>query len=446
MTNSNAIKKCIARVWHWMFLGSHKNPEKSTGSNTGINRPFTANSPAQTPQTIVPPSPSSQPTTLALAQRVQTITGAHSAEHLRRLCAETFWQGRRNNCWAIALLTSLQKTHPEDYFKLLWQLCNRGELYFRTDGMEKRIPVNLTGDFSRTISDRKPHELLAATLMAGLQPKLTAMVRDDLVEFARSNGIDLPQNFREIFHPAFRWRQNVGVFLIEREMVDRQLRALQLSQKQIDALYGFLEKKYTEIHGGCPTPTLQRVRAGERLLADEPFPVADTDYLVFHGASIPGSYETFFGEQASQPFKVIDGKELSTHAQKKDYDYAPRELLRALLQMKQERGLPGGAIIPVECVQYHAFTLQIPTFDTMEAIENHLSRGGHIIVGSTNWGPHMYMVIACDEHGKMIMYYGDQNGVLSRNRAMGRCLFYSSNGRDVRLYDPMKFKFDVVNS
>ncbi|MDR0727750.1 MAG: hypothetical protein LBF26_02545, partial [Puniceicoccales bacterium] len=141
---------------------------------------------------------------------------------------------------------------------------------------------------------------------------------------------------------------------------------------------------------------------------------------------------------------VIDGKELCKNAN--DSDYAPRRLLQVLLDVKKKLKLSGGTIVPAETANYHAYTLNIPTFDTIDEIEKHLQPGGFIVVGSTNWGPAMHMIISHDKNGKMIMSYGSESGEINPGYALGRCFFYSSNERDVRLYDPRKVKFNLIDS
>jgi hypothetical protein len=429
-------------MWWWMFLWPHEEPLEGTDpvldANSHQARPVGSPLPVLQSATSLPSIP-------ALAQRVRTITGL-SRKQLEQKSLEPFWQGQRNNCLAIALLTSLQKTRPGDYLKLLRQLYDNGELRFRSNGNDTKVPANLTGDFNRVSADGKPHELLAATLMQAIQSALTAMMRDDLAEFAQKNGIPLSTNFHETFHPELQWRQDPGMFIVGKETVDGQLRALRLNTDQINDFYDFMRKKYIEIHGGQRVNTFQCVRTGAPLVDGTLLPVANENCLVFNGTFVGRAYKILFGQQASQPVAVIDGKKLCKHARQSDYDYAPRKLLRTLLKMKQEYRLAGDTVVPAESVQYHAFTFQIPKFDTMKEIEDHLSRGGHIVVGSTNWGPDMLLIISRDNSGKMCMYYGDQKGVPSANHAMGRCFLYSSNERDVRIYDPTKLKFDTVDS
>jgi hypothetical protein len=413
-----------------MFLGPHEKPEGEMGI-----------APSQSifSQDPLPSGP-------ALAQKVRTVIGLRK-EDLMRYSQEPFWQKIRNNCVAIALLKSLQKMHPENYLKLLHQLWDRGELRFRSDGNEVKIPANLTGDFDNIPTDREPYELLAATLMQGTQSALATMLADDLGEFAQKSSIELPANFQRTFQPKFQWNQKCGgLFLIKRKPFDEKLRALQLNQSQIDGFYDFIEEKYIESHANQLVHTLQRVRVGQPLEEGTTAFSAPEDCIVFHGAIVSPAYKILFGEEASRPFAVIDGRELRKHAQRKDYDHAPREILKALLKMKHERNLRAGTIVPAESVQYHAFTLQIPKFNTFAEIEEHLANGGSIVLGATNWRPDMNICAAYDKSGKMVMYYGSADGTLNRRHSMGRCFFYSSTGRDVRIYDPTKLKFDVVDS
>jgi hypothetical protein len=433
MVESEIVEKCLVWMWWWMFLGPNNEPLESVNP-----------SPDAVFQQI--PHEDPQPSGPALAQRVQTIVARPRGVFLRSsMMSPFFWQGQRNNCFAIALLTCLRRTHPEIYLELLYQLYENGELHFRVDGAEVKMPANLTGDFDHVPADREPHELLAATLMQGTRSALASMLGDNLGEFAQKRGIGLPNDFREIFHPEFQWNQARGMYLIRKREFDQQLSKLPLDRRQIDDFYDFVEKKHIEIHGGCPTKTLQRVRKGRPLTEDRGAPTAGEDCIVFHGATVSRPYKILFGEQASRPVAVIDGEELCRHAQRGDYDYAPREILKALLKMKHDLNLPGGTVIPAESVQYHAFTAWIPEFDTLEEIEKHLSAGGHVVLGSTNWGPDMHIILTYDRAKKMVLYYGCPNGTPDERHGMGRCFPYSSHGRDIQFYDPMKTKFDVVD-
>jgi hypothetical protein len=279
--------------------------------------------------------------------------------------------------------------------------------------------------------------------MQGTQSALATMLADDLDKFAPKIGKDLPADFREKFHLDCQWSQKcAGLFLIKKESLDEQLRALHFNQNQIDGFCDFLKGKYTESHANQLVHTLQVLRAGQPLLEG----TAREDCIAFHGAVVSPAYKILFGEQASRPIVVIDGKELRQHTLREDYDYAPREILKALLKMKHERNLRAGTIVPAESVQYHAFTLQIPKFDTFDEIDEYLANDGRIVLGSTNWGPDMNICVAYDASRKMVLYYGSAEGILNKRHSMGRSFFYSSTGRDVRIYDPTKLKFDVVDS
>ncbi|MDR1456496.1 MAG: hypothetical protein LBI34_00315 [Puniceicoccales bacterium] len=435
IVKSDTIKKCLTFLWWWMFLVPHE----STNSQA-ISAPLDqkiGDSPNVAPA-------SNPPTVPQLVRQVRTLTGL-TASNIGEISKSIFWQGRRDNCFAIALLIYLQKTHPKNFLMLLQQLYNNGELHFRSDGTEMRIAANLTGDFRRVPSDREPHEVLAATIMQRAQIAVTVMLQNDLAEFARMRKIRLSENFRETFSPKFQWRQNLGVSMFEQESADNQLHALQLDSDQINDFYDFIEKKYIESHGGHQVHTLHRVGKGGPLMDGRPFPVADKNYLVYTGAAVSQACAVFFGKEASRPIAVVDGKELREHAKRGDYDHAPRKLLEAILEIKHKYNLPAGAAVLAECAQYHAFTFIVPRFNSVEEIEAHLSADGHVVIGSTNWGPDMYINIAHDKAGKMIMYYGDEDGNISEDHAMGRCFFYSSNGRNVRFFDPEKIKFDLVD-
>ncbi|MDR2340719.1 MAG: hypothetical protein LBD72_00040 [Puniceicoccales bacterium] len=456
---SKTIERYLAAMWWWMFftpaarnieLESNAVPKRDRTSADHTNT-----SPVSSHVASIAKYHKDQPTlesqdeisavhtvTSPVSSHVASVT-KYRKDQLPLESLNEFWQGPRNNCFAIALLTCLQKTYPENYLELICQLFENDELHFRADGQEVKLLANLTGDFEGVPTDREPYEIAAATIMQGMQQPLAKKMQDNLAEYALANGIQLPPNFCEIFHPEFRWWQNLGQFLANQKCIDEQLHALQLDSEQIDNFYNFLEKKYTQIHSGELVLTLQRVPAGQQL-SSSIFQFAQEDCIIFRGALGGEAFKVFFGEQAAQPVAVIDGQQLCAHARQGDFDYAPRKFLQTLLDIKQKYGLPGGAFVVAECVNYHIITFRIPKWDTMEEIEDHLVNGGCVVAGSTNWGPNMHICVAYDQNAKMTFYYGTRKGVQNANYRMGQNFFYSFNARDTRIYSPTNFKFDFV--
>ncbi|MDR0727941.1 MAG: hypothetical protein LBF26_03585, partial [Puniceicoccales bacterium] len=220
---ASAIERCITSMLCWMFLG----PAPSVGL-CQINNSVPGKDVVEVDDPQPPPAKTLTPA--QLARTVRTLIG-YTEGALPPMSAEPFFQGQRNNCTAISLLTVLQWSHRENYLALLQQLCDRGALHFCVDGHEVNAPVNLTGNFAAGSTDRSPHELLAATIMQASQPALTEMIQADLAEFSRQGGVHLSENFQEIFHPELQWNQNLGIFKIRREIIDKQLRDLGLSKR-----------------------------------------------------------------------------------------------------------------------------------------------------------------------------------------------------------------------